>query len=629
MTCAVLLTLYSDWRVDGQRLQGWGDTTTSYCDWSGIYCNAACNVTVLMPPSNLTGTIPATLGQLNSLTSLFLYNNPGLEGTIPATLGQLTSLRQLYLYNNLGLEGGIPASIANCASLTQFYAFNTGLSGQLPAFPAQLTDLFLHNCRFSGTMPSLSHMTLLQQFAVFGNGIGGHLALPPQAGRMSVLLLHDNHLSCRIEMAGNAAGLSFQNTTNLLLPGNVFSGPASQVPSWFSMHAASFLYADSVWHVWRVEILLVVCGIIVLLILVCRAMGRDEVLPFFLFTPSHHVEELELFSSKLMACSCLWAVGLVPLYILAPRYVECGKEWLYATIVYIDHEAVEWGVATAACLFPIGAIWAIHALEQHATKHAASSPTEARSCSWGQLGKIWLLWTGIVILTSAPQALYIISTTLAPGENVMHLSTFALDIVHHAAPFILFFIGAYILPGAARRIVRMVDKDNEDPIMATKLIMVGRFMTGIGIPFACVVLLSNDCSGSWRSLWTKCADYPASFDANATIRVLGGYGWEKVGIPVVSHAEICSPQYKGGGRCPRAVVDVLGTLIFRKLIDDAFLSPVISMVKLMPAIQGTWVCICRLCRPGYRSTKSIDREVRKLITTLEPTLSLTLPPTPK
>jgi len=133
------------------------------------------------------------------------------------------------------------------------------------------------------------------------------------------------------------------------------------------------------------------------------------------------------------------------------------------------------------------------------------------------------------------------------------------------------------------------------------------------------VLLSNDCSGSWRSLWTKCSDYPASFDANMfkLAAVIEEYKSEKVGIPLVSHADICSPQYKGGGRCPRAVVDVLGTLIFRKLIDDAFLSPVISMVKLIPAIQGMWVCICRLCRPAYRSTKSIDREVGGVIMLLE------------
>jgi len=165
--------------------------------------------------------------------------------------------------------------------------------------------------------------------------------------------------------------------------------------------------------------------------------------------------------------------------------------------------------------------------------------------------------------------------------------------------------------------MRVVDTDNEDSVMATKLIMVGRFMTGIGVPFVCVVLWANDCSGLWRSLWTQCADDPASFDANVTVRVTAAGGWEDLGISVVSHADICSPQYKGGGRCPRAVVDILGTLIFRKLIDDAFLSPMFSMFKLTPEIHTTWVYIRRLCRPGYRSTKSIDREVGGIIMLLE------------
>ena len=47
----------------------------------------------------LTGTIPAELGQLSSLETLNLGNNQ-LTGTIPAELGQLSSLETLNLGNN-------------------------------------------------------------------------------------------------------------------------------------------------------------------------------------------------------------------------------------------------------------------------------------------------------------------------------------------------------------------------------------------------------------------------------------------------------------------------------------------------------------------------------------------------
>jgi len=128
------------------------------------------------------------------------------------------------------------------------------------------------------------------------------------------------------------------STTNLLLPGNILSGP---VPSWFSMHSASSLYAESALYFWRVEILLVGGCIALLLILVCKASGCKNMLKFFQFKPSHHVEELQLFSGKLMCLSFLWVVLLAPLYGTATRYVDCGKIWLWITIIYTDDDVVE------------------------------------------------------------------------------------------------------------------------------------------------------------------------------------------------------------------------------------------------------------------------------------------------
>jgi len=556
----------------------------------------------------LSGTIPDTLGNLSSLTYLGLYSNPGLSGTIPDTLVNLNSLTSLALFSNPGLSGTIPAALANCTKLQVFLAFETSLSGQIPTLPPQLSLVMLHNCRFSGQMPSLAHMTRLQNFSVFGNGIGGKLVLPPQASTMPLLLLQDNYLSCPISGAKGLLRPSLSNTINLLLPGNIFSGP---VPSWTSMHAASFLYVDSLWEAWKVEILMAGGCFSLLLICVYVEMGRDHMVQFFVFKPCHHVVELELFSAKLVALGSLSATVLIPVYIVATKHVECGKLWLYSTIAYTDDEGMEWAVAVVACVFPACAVLGINALHAHSKRHVVGLAAEAPIYSHGQVFMMWFLWAGVIILASAPQALYIISTTLAPDENVVHLGRVSLEIVHHAAAFILFLIGAYILPGAAHRMLRMINRGIEDSAMAAKLIMVGRFITGIGVPFVCVIVFTNDCFGAWRSLWTQCTHNPERFEFTLPANM------NTPAISVLSHADICSPEYKTGGRCPRAVIDILGTLIFRKLIDDAFLSPAFSMFKIMPGIQATVLYVCRLFKPDYATTKSIDCEVGGIIMLLE------------
>ena len=49
---------------------------------------------------NLSGEIPAELGDLTSLWSLYLNGRHMLSGEIPAELGDLTNLQWLYLNGN-------------------------------------------------------------------------------------------------------------------------------------------------------------------------------------------------------------------------------------------------------------------------------------------------------------------------------------------------------------------------------------------------------------------------------------------------------------------------------------------------------------------------------------------------
>ncbi|KAF0920162.1 hypothetical protein E2562_033463 [Oryza meyeriana var. granulata] len=79
--------------------------------------------------NNLTGGIPASLGNLTSLTILALTSN-NLGGLIPGELGNLCALTSLYLNMNM-LEGSIPSSVFNLSSLRHLIVQFNNLTGTL------------------------------------------------------------------------------------------------------------------------------------------------------------------------------------------------------------------------------------------------------------------------------------------------------------------------------------------------------------------------------------------------------------------------------------------------------------------------------------------------------------------
>ena len=81
-------------------------------EWHGVITDSDGRVTELELSFNqLTGEIPAELGSLPSLQSLWLQGNQ-LTGEIPAELGSLTNLTELQLRSNQ-LTGCIPEGLRN------------------------------------------------------------------------------------------------------------------------------------------------------------------------------------------------------------------------------------------------------------------------------------------------------------------------------------------------------------------------------------------------------------------------------------------------------------------------------------------------------------------------------------
>jgi len=86
--------------ADGPELQNWGNESISFCEWEGIDCDESGNINVLyLENHNITGSLPAAIGDLTELQVLILNDN-NFSGPIPSEIGRLKNLQYLGLFNN-------------------------------------------------------------------------------------------------------------------------------------------------------------------------------------------------------------------------------------------------------------------------------------------------------------------------------------------------------------------------------------------------------------------------------------------------------------------------------------------------------------------------------------------------
>ena len=85
--------------------------------WYGVTTDVNGSVTHLDLNNNeLSGEIPAELGSLSNLLSLYLLDNQ-LSGAIPVEMGSLSKLQTLWIHGNSTLSGPLPKSLTGLTSL--------------------------------------------------------------------------------------------------------------------------------------------------------------------------------------------------------------------------------------------------------------------------------------------------------------------------------------------------------------------------------------------------------------------------------------------------------------------------------------------------------------------------------
>ena len=155
--------------------------------WHGVSAAGGQVTGLVLSQNNLTGEIPAELGELASLDSLKLDRN-ALGGEIPPELGDLSSLTKLELYNNK-LSGGIPIELGSLHNLSWLVLAGNPLGGSIPEELSRLKRLevlALTRNQLTGEVPAwLGDLSNLTSLWLNGNQLNGHI--PVELGNLNRL----------------------------------------------------------------------------------------------------------------------------------------------------------------------------------------------------------------------------------------------------------------------------------------------------------------------------------------------------------------------------------------------------------------------------------------------------------
>ncbi|XP_020541006.1 probable LRR receptor-like serine/threonine-protein kinase At5g45780 isoform X2 [Jatropha curcas] len=164
---AALMAVKREMIDEPKVMEGWDINSVDPCTWKMVGCSSEGFVVSLeMASMGLSGTLPASIGNLSHLRIMLMQNNQ-LTGAIPAEIGKLSELQTLDLSGNQ-FAGDIPSSLGFLAHLSYLRLSRNKLSGQIPKLVANLTGLLFLDLSFnnlSGPTPEI----LAKRYSITGN----------------------------------------------------------------------------------------------------------------------------------------------------------------------------------------------------------------------------------------------------------------------------------------------------------------------------------------------------------------------------------------------------------------------------------------------------------------------------
>ncbi|KAK4416004.1 protein NSP-INTERACTING kinase [Sesamum alatum] len=226
---SLLMAIKSSLDPENLLLSSWSANATDPCNASfeGIACNEYGQVVnISLQGKGLSGQIPPEIGQLKSLSGLYLHFNK-LHGLVPKELANLTELSDLYLNVN-NLSGDIPPEIGGMSNLQVMQLCYNKLTGNIPTQLGSLKKLnvlALQSNQLTGAIPaSLGGLMMLTRLDLSFNHLFGSIPLK-LAGlpMLKVLDIRNNTLSGNVPLALKRLDEGFQYANNTGLCGIGFS----------------------------------------------------------------------------------------------------------------------------------------------------------------------------------------------------------------------------------------------------------------------------------------------------------------------------------------------------------------------------------------------------------------------
>ncbi len=125
--------------TDGDHWTTSWDLTTAVENWKGVTVINDKVVALQLTHNNLTGELPASIGDLVNLKVLNLHNNI-LKGKLPTSIGNLSTLKILNVSLNT-LQGNVPEEISKIQSLEYLYIFANDFTGSLAPTISELPTI--------------------------------------------------------------------------------------------------------------------------------------------------------------------------------------------------------------------------------------------------------------------------------------------------------------------------------------------------------------------------------------------------------------------------------------------------------------------------------------------------------